>query len=183
MSNILLVIRCFFFLLPAGVSNMAPVLLTKRFGFFLDTPVDFNRTFNGKPIFGKNKTWRGVVGGTVSGMLVYLLEQWLYQFPFFKRVSLIDYSSSPLLLGFLMSFGALLGDLVKSFFKRRVGIESGKPLFFFDQVDWILGAITLSLIVYVPSVKTVIVLTLLAVVLHPLVNYVGFILKQKSNKF
>ena len=35
------------------------------------------------------------------------------------EISLIDYSDFSLLLGFLLGFGAILGDLVKSYFKRN----------------------------------------------------------------
>jgi len=40
-----------------------------------------------------------------------------------------------------MSGGALIGDLIKSFAKRRLGIQAGSTWVPFDQVDYIAGAI------------------------------------------
>ncbi|KAA0006124.1 MAG: CDP-archaeol synthase, partial [Thermoplasmata archaeon] len=44
-------------------------------------------------------------------------------------------------------FGALLGDIVESFFKRRVGKERGEDWIPFDQVDFLIGALILCYIV------------------------------------
>jgi CDP-2,3-bis-(O-geranylgeranyl)-sn-glycerol synthase len=44
----------------------------------------------------------------------------------------------------LCSFGAPLGDLVKSYAKRRQGLERGEPWWFLDQVDFVFGCLLLS---------------------------------------
>jgi len=59
-------------------------------------------------------------------------------------------------LGALMGGGALIGDGFESFIKRRLNKPSGKPWFPCDQIDWIIGAIALSSIVYIPSLKVAI---------------------------
>ena len=61
----------FWFFLPAGIANMSPVLAS-RISWLKswDTPLDFGKSFRGKPIFGKNKTWRGIVFGTLSAIIV-----------------------------------------------------------------------------------------------------------------
>jgi CDP-2,3-bis-(O-geranylgeranyl)-sn-glycerol synthase len=43
-------------------------------------------------------------------------------------------------------FGALFGDITKSFFKRRVGKNRGEDWIPFDQIDFIAGALGLSFI-------------------------------------
>jgi len=48
---------------------------------------------------------------------------------------------------FSICFGALLGDIVESFFKRRKGIERGKDWIPFDQLDFIIGVLFLSFII------------------------------------
>ena len=44
-------------------------------------------------------------------------------------------------------FGALLGDIVESFFKRRVGRKRGENWIPFDQLDFILGVLFFSFVV------------------------------------
>jgi len=50
-------------MLPAYFANMAPVLVQKINLFAY--PVDFNQKMNNKPIFGKNKTFRGFIFGII----------------------------------------------------------------------------------------------------------------------
>ena len=45
---------------------------------------------------------------------------------------------------FSLCFGALCGDIIESFFKRRVGKNRGENWIIFDQLDFILGAVFLS---------------------------------------
>jgi CDP-2,3-bis-(O-geranylgeranyl)-sn-glycerol synthase len=40
----------------------------------------------------------------------------------------------------MQGIGAMSGDAVKSFFKRRVGIAAGRPWVPADQLDFIVGA-------------------------------------------
>ena len=44
------------------------------------------------------------------------------------------------LIGFLLGFGALLGDALGSFIKRRMGIGRGKPAPILDQIDFLIVA-------------------------------------------
>jgi CDP-2,3-bis-(O-geranylgeranyl)-sn-glycerol synthase len=45
-----------------------------------------------------------------------------------------------------MSFGAIFGDLIESFIKRRLKIPSGAPFTPRDQTDYIVGMIVFSYI-------------------------------------
>jgi CDP-2,3-bis-(O-geranylgeranyl)-sn-glycerol synthase len=124
---------------PAYAADVTPVLV-KGLWPALARPVDGGRSFRGQPIFGSHKTWRGIITGTVAGMLVYELQALLHHFAPLRPLALIDYSTHAVWPGFLMGFGALLGDLVKSFFKRRIGIAPGKAWLVFDQLDFFFGA-------------------------------------------
>ena len=42
-------------------------------------------------------------------------------------------------IGFMIATGAVSGDIIKSFFKRRVGFKRGAAVPFVDQLDFILG--------------------------------------------
>ena len=84
----------------------------------------------GRPVWekelGKNKTWRGLVAAVLMGILVFWLQKYLFGFDFFYDISLIDYGDFSLWLGFLLGLGAILGDLVGSYFKRRQRVKEGE---------------------------------------------------------
>jgi CDP-2,3-bis-(O-geranylgeranyl)-sn-glycerol synthase len=54
--------------------------------------------------------------------------------------ALVDYSYWPW-LGLSFGVGAMTGDSVKSYFKRRRGVPPGAPWIPFDQLDFVLGAL------------------------------------------
>lgn len=172
------------FLLPAAVANMAPIFAAhlpflKRF----DAPMDGGRTFRGKPLLGSHKTWRGLLAGMVVSTLIFWLQQVVVSALWgpHAQVGGVDYSALPtFILGPLFGFGALGGDALKSFFKRRVGVESGKSWPPFDQLDYVIGGILASL----PFVRLTVwqYLTLLVVwfLMHLLFSYLGWLLKLKD---
>jgi len=170
---ILQIIQVFIFFLPAAFANMAPVLF-KKINFL-------NKPINSK-LFGSHKTYRGFLFGILIAILIVCIQYLLLDFLAYYYI--IDYAEVNLiLLGFLLGFGALLGDLVKSFFKRKLDIAPGKSWPVFDQIDWILGSIiVLNFYVYL-SFKFNLIAIVLFGVLHPIVNYIGYILKIKKNKF
>jgi CDP-2,3-bis-(O-geranylgeranyl)-sn-glycerol synthase len=80
-------------------------------------PLDGGRLFfDGKRLLGKAKTIRGTYVGILAGTIVGLLQHIVYPFPS------LGYA---LLRGFLLGAGAIGGDIVGSFIKRRFNIESG----------------------------------------------------------
>lgn len=137
------------FFLPAGAANMIPIPVAaipqlKRF----DTPFDFGKTWRGKPIFGAHKTWRGLVAGIIFATIVLYLQQRLVAHSTWLQnwTDQVDYAQLPtLVLGPLFAVGALGGDAIESFFKRRVGIAPGHGWFPFDQTDYIIGAAIVSI--------------------------------------
>jgi len=142
-------LQILYLFLPAGLANMAPPFASIVFPY-LGFPVDFGKTFRGKRIFGDHKTVRGFVSGTIAGVLCIYLQRYLYtSSPFFRSISLLDYTQVPIAFGLFLAFGSLVGDAIKSFFKRQVGVEPGQAWFPWDQIDWIIGA----LIFAVPSSK------------------------------
>ena len=153
---------------------MLPVIASKisiirRYNF----PVDFGKSWKGKRILGSHKTVRGLLVGIVGGMLIAFVEQ-IYMPKIFL-------DANPFIVGFLLSFGALAGDSVKSFFKRQVGISSGKSWFPFDQLDYILGGSILSLLAIQLPIGDYIRIGILYFLLHLVVSYVGFLLSLKSS--
>jgi CDP-2,3-bis-(O-geranylgeranyl)-sn-glycerol synthase len=119
--------------IPAGVANVTPVVANFVPGLKLwKTPIDINKSYNGKRILGNNKTWRGVVIGVLmAGLTGYVQNRIDPSMPAFVQV----------LFAMSIGFGALYGDAVESFFKRQHGIESGESWFPFDQIDFIIGGL------------------------------------------
>ncbi|MBW3023287.1 CDP-archaeol synthase [Candidatus Woesearchaeota archaeon] len=171
---ILLIIQSLYFILPAYFANAAPVLVKKI--NFLNVPVDFGKKLNKSPVFGPHKTWRGIVSATILGGIIFILQKVLYSFGFFQSVSLVNYNDFSYLFGFLFGFGAIFGDLIKSYFKRRAGIKSGARWLPFDQIDFVIGALAFSSIVYVPSVWVWVILILITVPIHILARHVASLL-------
>ena len=158
-------------LLPAGFANMAPVL----FGYvpFLDCPIS-------KKLFGKNKTYRGFVFGIAVAIIVAQLQRLIVPYLFTSY----EYSyANPWILGVLLGFGALFGDLVKSFFKRRAGIRESESWAPFDQIDWIVGALIFLNFYILLSWRMNLFALLLFGLAHPVINYLGYLMRIKENKF
>ncbi len=115
------------FILPPYFANAVPVL------FGGGTKIDFGKLFlDGRRIFGDGKTWRGLFSGILIGTLVGYLESLFIGVP------------DLLVLAFYTSTGAMVGDLLGSFVKRRLGLERGHPSLLMDQLLFIVMAYLLS---------------------------------------
>jgi len=163
-----LIIEALAFILPAYCANALPVITGGGL------PIDFGKNFfDGKPIFGKNKTFRGFFSGLVVGTAVGFVESTFLNYP--KGVQGV-------LFGFLLSLGALSGDLTGAFIKRRLGLNPGDLLPVIDQVDFIVGAILFSIplrIVLRPEL--IIAVLIVTLPIHLLTNFVAYKLGLKSN--
>ena len=174
------ILKCFYLMLPAYFANMAPVIVKKvnLFAF----PIDFSKTINKKPVLGKNKTFRGLIFGVFFAIIIAYAQFWLYPIGFFKNISFIDYQNW-LLFGFLMGSGALIGDMIKSYFKRRLNIEPGARFAPFDQTDFVFGALIFITPIFNLTLKIFITSLLLSFLLHIFVNHIAFYLKIRKEKW
>lgn len=164
-------LNAFIFFLPAGVANLTPVLVSRIPMLESWTaPLDFGRSYKDKRLFGSNKTWRGLICGTVAaGLTGYLLHDLA---PGFTTPSILQACA--------MGAGALLGDAVESFFKRQRGIGPGSSWFPFDQTDYIIGGLLLALPFGLPDSDYIPLIFGLYFGLHLLFSYIGFVLKLKD---
>ncbi len=188
---ILLLLQSAYFLIPAYFANMAPPLVKKaKFLEFLNIPVDKGKKFkDGKPLFGTNKTCRGFVVGAIGGIIGAYLQMFLYQFFFFQQISIpgIDYTSHiiVILLGLLMGLGAITGDLIESFFKRRLSVNPGESLKPWDQIDLVIGAyIFVVPLLYAQLSWTLFLCSIIITFfLHVLSNHTAFYLRIRNEKW
>ena len=169
-------------MLPAYMANMAPVFFQKI--NFLNYPLDFNKTFKNQPILGNHKTFRGLFFGIVLAVITAYLQHLLAVMgvAVFLQCPGIDYSNW-FWLGFLSGFGALAGDAVKSFFKRRVGINPGERFLPWDQLDFVIGALIMVRFVYAVPLSIAIIAIIVSFLLHIATNHIGFYLKIRKEKW
>ncbi len=170
------ILQCFYFMLPAYLANMAPVIVKDWFKW-LAVPTDF-----GKNIFGDNKTYRGLIFGILFGILVAFIQFLLYNISFFRELSFVDYSNW-LLLGFLFGFGALSGDMIESFIKRRLKIGPGQRFVPWDQLDFVIGSLVLVGIVVNITWRRIFFIAIISVIGHILVNHAAYYLKIRNEKW
>jgi len=176
------IVAIIYTLLPAYLANMAPVF-AMRLNWLpeLNKPIDGGFKIYDKEILGQGKTWRGLIVGIIVAIIISSLQAALQAVGWLDSVRLLDYLSINFLaFGFLAGLGALGGDIVKSFIKRRVNIASGNAWPIFDQLDFVLGFffLTWSLVAWTENIFwTAIILTLAG---HPLSNMLGYYLKIKK---
>ena len=162
LDAVTLVVEAFKFIFPAYCANAAPVLAGGGLS------MDFGRNFfDGRRIFGKNKTFRGFFFGLAVGVAVGLTEHVVFSYP--------------LLFCFLSPLGALLGDLTGAFLKRRLDIAPGGLLPVVDQVDFVVGAVLFSLPLSIISWQLAVTVLLLTPPIHLFTNFVAYKLKLKRN--
>ncbi len=163
MDIALLIVEALKFIFPAYCANGTPVLAGGG------AKMDFGKNFfDGKRIFGNNKTFRGFFFGWAIGMLVGSIEY-------------VVFPGFPVLFIVLTPLGALLGDLTGAFLKRRLGIAPGGLLPIIDQIDFVVGALVFALplaIVYWQLAVTVLVIT---PPIHLFTNFLAYKMKLKRH--
>lgn len=154
-------------------------------------PMDFGRNWSdGRRILGPSKTWSGFLFGTLVAVPIVLLQAWLILHAPPNLQLVPPYASSVLAavpVAFLLTGGAMLGDAVGSFIKRRLGYSSGARVLGLDQLPFVLVPIGVGLIadpsVFVPvffSWEALLWVLLLTLGLHTLFNWIGFRIGTKK---
>jgi CDP-diglyceride synthetase len=152
-----LLAQAFWLAAPVVIAGILHMIVVRR-DFFaaLKKPLDFGKKFRGEPIFGPNKTWRGLVFMTLAPAVLGAFQGYFYGFwaerervaPFTIVPDANHYLQSYMLLNAVLGLGYALGELPNSFIKRRVGISPGKTIskFFFvlDQADSVIAALLLG---------------------------------------
>lgn len=104
-------------LLLIVIANGAPVIATRVFGEWGAYPLDGGRVLaDGYRLLGHSKTWRGIGAAILAtGVSAVLLNgSWL--------------------IGVMIGLAAMLGDLLSSFIKRRLGMVSSSMALGLDQM-------------------------------------------------
>lgn len=173
-TGIALFLKSLWFLLPAGFANTIPPIAARLLPKW-NYPLDFNKTFRGKRVFGDHKTMRGIFFGVIGSIILTYLLAYFYNLEFYK-FGVFNFAENPLLFGLMQGLGALGGDAIKSFFKRQMDIPSGKSWLFFDQADWILGVLILFGILKEIPFNFIVVSLITGMSLHLIFRFLGFLL-------
>lgn len=146
-----------FFYIPAYITNASALV------FKGDKQMDFGKYFiDGRPIFGRGKTFRGFFLGLAIG--------------FFTGILI----GIPILQSLLISLGALVGDLAGAFVKRRLSIKPGDPAPLLDQFDFMLGATLLSQSWNHLDPRSIIIVMAITPIAHLISNFSAYLLKIKN---
>ena len=118
-----------YLMLPACFANMAAP--------FAKFWPGWNRPISSRWL-GDHKTVMGFLLGVAAGVFTSYIQ---------SRIPWSPAGRDPshwLAVGIAQGIGAMSGDAVKSFFKRRVGIAPGRSWIPADQLDFIVGALLLA---------------------------------------
>ncbi|MFH0848306.1 MAG: CDP-2,3-bis-(O-geranylgeranyl)-sn-glycerol synthase [archaeon] len=150
------------FILPTYAANSVPAI------FGGGKSLDFGKVFiDGERIFGSHKTLSGLVSGLLAGTMIAFLEGVLLEatlFPF----------------GVLASVGALAGDLLGAFIKRRLNLSPGYALPLLDQLDFVFGGLCLVSLFYEVRVDAIFLILLVTPIVHLLANVIAYVSKTKD---
>lgn len=113
--DIVLLLKCLILLV---IANGAPVLAWRLSGDRFNSALDFGHVLpqDNRPVFGPSKTIRGVI--------VALILTPAFAYPL---------GLSPI-MGLYIALFAMLGDLLSSFIKRRLGLASSSMALGLDQI-------------------------------------------------
>ncbi|MEC7494001.1 MAG: CDP-2,3-bis-(O-geranylgeranyl)-sn-glycerol synthase [Candidatus Thermoplasmatota archaeon] len=131
---------------PAYIANSVAVLTGGKY------PIDQGRTLSdGNRILGDGKTWSGLLGGTLGGIMFGIIldtgdgRMTLERLTGEEHVQSL-WSENPVMVFFLLSFGALFGDMAASFYKRRQNLLRGDKFAILDMYDFIFMSLLLCFI-------------------------------------
>lgn len=188
---VLTVLSALWLMLPAYLSNMLPVFVGGG------RPIDGGRMWrDGRRMLGDGKTLRGLILAPLVATTLTSALQLIATRTGWGALGFPDWGPGAwwVALAYALALGALVGDAVESFFKRRLGKDRGDRWIPFDQLDFVIGAFLLGLIAgVVAQVATgenvfltrftwgrVFAIVVLTPALHLLVNFIGHKLGTKD---
>lgn len=142
-------------------------------------PIDCNRCWLGKPIFGRNKTFAGLIMMPVATAALFAFSCALRPaLPEWLRAGMWNSSvASYAIAGFASGLACMLAELPNSFLKRRLGVTPGQTagsapvrllLLAIDRCDSTLGALIVVTVLMPVSVVTWLWVLLLGPAAHVL---------------
>ena len=99
------------------IANGAPIIAQKAFRNRFNQPLDHGiRFIDGRPLLGASKTYRGVLASVVITSIAAAILH------------------IPIIIGVGFALLAMFGDMLSSFIKRRLGIDTSEMALGIDQI-------------------------------------------------
>ena len=173
---------------PAYIANSVAVLTGGKY------PIDQGRILSdGNRILGDGKTWSGLLGGTVGGILFGITLDTGNGRMVLERLTGEEYveclwGNNPITVFLLLSFGSLFGDMTASFYKRRQNLQRGDKFAILDMYDFIFMSLLLCFIFQLDWLSSWILdggvplftILILTPFLHRGVNIIGYNIGVKN---
>lgn len=160
-------LRLVYFMAPAYVANMAPPFV--RFWKGWNRPIH-------ETLLGSHKTVVGFLAGVLAALGVVAVQMKLEA----RALEVIDYDHW-IALGLAFGIGAMGGDCVKSYFKRRRGLAPGSRWLPFDQIDFALGTLLIVGPFSTLTWREGAVILIVTFIGDVLVNRLGFVLGIRTS--
>jgi len=168
-------INSLWFIFPAYVANSSPVIIGGGI------PMDLGRNFiDNRRLLGNGKTFRGFFGGILAGMLIGAFQGIIYPFTSLNDPTNNFTTNAYIIRAFFLSFGALTGDLVGSFLKRRINLKRGAPFPIMDQIGFLVFAFLFVVYRFTVPLEYIILLLPLTLFVHLGANIVAYLAGLKS---
>jgi len=159
-------------LVPLVITNVLHMLLVKKNLFqFLTKPI-------ANELFGKNKTWRGLLFVPIINAFMLFLINYIFHI-------YINYS---FFLGFILGLAYIIFELPNSYLKRKLGIQPGEQdknhkltFSLIDKTDSAFGVVLTYFMLGYTNLKYMIILFLCASLTHILFSKILVSLRIKKN--
>ena len=152
-------------------------------------PLDHKVTFRSHRIFGKNKTYRGVIVMVIASIaLMYFYASIVSSSPSIAALNLLDFEHySPLVYGVIYGLGYVIAELPNSFVKRQLGITEGKSTSFIQRLIDQLDSVVVILLLILPISHFTWRHFWLGIIfyglLHLAINYILYLLKLRKEPY
>ena len=142
--NLVAIILIMWYLLPAYIANTVAALVGGG------SPIDGGNNWNdGERILGDGKTWKGLIGGTIGGVITGIIVLKVGSPISGVENNILNLEGNDYIhISAVLSFGALFGDILASFVKRRIGFERGSMALGLDQYDFVVVSLALTWLLY-----------------------------------
>ena len=176
-----LIFTYIYFYLPGAMANIGANIGRFIPGFRdMTTAVDMGMKLNGIRLIGDHKKIGSFIFGVLFGTIVGIIKT-LYIDHYFPGHLLLHLDMTRNILMYaIISFGALSGDLVKSFIKRQLRRPEHSPWIPFDEIDHTTVSLLLAKIFFPIGWGDILGIIVLIFFLHLAANVVGYHLKVKE---
>lgn len=143
------------------------------------TRIDGGKKFRGNELLGAGKTVEGftwaVLFGTLFGLLLILIQPQVE-----ALANSLALPSHTLITSFMVCFGAMTGDVVASFIKRRLGLKRGAKAPLLDQLDFVVGGFLFVYPFIDFSIVSFVTVLMVTPIVHITTNHIAYGLGLKE---